>query len=245
MLGTGGHEQYLVLRPQHAVDHPHQHHHADVVVEPGIGDQGLERRIRIAGWRRDAGNDGLQHILDALPGLGRTEHRVLGRNADDVLDFLDHPVRLGRGQVDLVQHRHHFHAQLNRRVAVGHGLRLDPLGGVDHQQGAFAGRQRAAHFIGEIDVARGIDQVELIGLAISRLVTQGCGLGLDGDAALPLQVHGIEHLGLHLAVGQAAAQVDDAIRQRGFAVVDVGDDGKVSGQLHQNNRRRPRRLPNL
>jgi hypothetical protein len=32
-----------------------------------------------------------------------------------------------RGQVDLVQHRHHFHAELRGRVAAGDRLRLDAL----------------------------------------------------------------------------------------------------------------------
>jgi hypothetical protein len=27
--------------------------------------------------------------------------------------------------------------------------------------------------------------------------------------------------------------MDDAVRQRGFAVVDVGDDGKITDMLHE------------
>ncbi len=36
------------------------------------------------------------------------------------------PVRLGGGQVDLVQHRHDLVAGVERLVDVGQGLRLDP-----------------------------------------------------------------------------------------------------------------------
>ena len=50
-------------------------------------------------------------------------------------------------QVHLVQHRHHLDAEVERGVAVGDRLRLDALARVDHQQRAFAGRQRAAHFV--------------------------------------------------------------------------------------------------
>ncbi len=79
-------------------------------------------------------------------------------------------------------------------------------------------------------MAGGVDQVELVFLAVLRLVEQGCGLRLDGDAALALQVHRIEYLRLHLAIGEAAAVMDDAIRQRRFAVVDMGDDGEIADQ---------------
>ena len=76
-----------------------------------------------------------------------------------------------------------------------------------------------------------IDQVEVVNLAVARLVTQRGRLRLDGDAALALDVHGIEHLRLHLPIGQPATQVNDAIRQRGLAVIDVRDDGKIADVL--------------
>ena len=52
-------------------------------------------------------------------------------------------------------------------------------------------------------MARGIDQIELIALAILGLVLEGDALRLDGDAALALQIHRIEDLRLHLPVSQA------------------------------------------
>ena len=78
--------------------------------------------------------------------------------------------RIGRGQVDLVQHRDHFDALLDRGVAVGDGLRFDALRGIDHEQRALAGRERARDLVGEVDVARGVDEVQLVGLAVARLV---------------------------------------------------------------------------
>ena len=77
---------------------------------------------------------------------------------------------LGRRQVDLVQHRHDLDALLDRRVAVGDRLRLDALRRVDDQQRAFAGGERARHLVGEVDVARRVDQVEAVGLAVARRV---------------------------------------------------------------------------
>ena len=61
---------------------------------------------------------------------------------------------IGRRQVDLVDDRHDFEAELGGGVAVRDALRLDTLRGIDHQQRAVAGRERARDFIGEVDVAR-------------------------------------------------------------------------------------------
>ena len=75
-------------------------------------------------------------------------------------------VGLGRRQVDLVEHRHDLVAGVERVIDVGERLRLDALAGVDHQQRAFAGGQRARHLVGEVDMAGRVDQVEDIGLAV-------------------------------------------------------------------------------
>ena len=83
-------------------------------------------------------------------------------------------------------------------------------------------------FVGEVDVAGGVDEVEDIGLAVLRLVGQPDGLGLDGDAALALDIHRIEHLLLHLAQFEPAGGLDQAIGQGGFAMVDMGDDGEIA-----------------
>ena len=45
-------------------------------------------------------------------------------------------------------------------------------------------------------MAGGVDQVELVGLAVLGRVVHGDRVGLDGDAPLALQVHRIEQLGL-------------------------------------------------
>ncbi|MNP41400.1 hypothetical protein D3C76_1351020 [compost metagenome] len=77
-------------------------------------------------------------------------------------------------------------------------------------------------------MAGGIDEVQLVGLAVLRLVVKRDAVGLDGDTALTLQVHGIEHLGFHLACRQATAHLDETVGQRRLAMVDVGDDGEIA-----------------
>ena len=73
-----------------------------------------------------------------------------------------------------------------------------------------------------------VDEVQGVGLPVLRRVKQVDGTGLDGDATLPLQVHVVEDLVLHLPCRYGVAQLQQAVCQRGFAVVDVGNDGKVS-----------------
>ncbi|GAC1038213.1 hypothetical protein thsps117_29710 [Pseudomonas sp. No.117] len=77
-------------------------------------------------------------------------------------------------------------------------------------------------------MAGGIDEVELVGLTILGLVVQRDAVGLDGDAALALEIHGIQDLSLHFSVAQTTTDLDETIRKRRLAVIDVGDDGEIA-----------------
>jgi hypothetical protein len=74
--------------------------------------------------------------------------------------------------------------------------------------------------------------VQLVGLAVARRVEDTHGLRLDGDAALALEVHRVEHLGAHLQRVDGVRDLEDAIGQRRLAVVDVGDDREVADFFH-------------
>src|ERR1700693_3150463 len=54
---------------------------------------------------------------------------------------------------------------------------------------------------------------------------------LDGNAALALEVHGVEKLFLHFARSQRAGHFEQAVSERGFAVVDVRDDAEIPYEL--------------
>src|SRR5207237_10014446 len=113
-------------------------------------------------------------------------------------------------------------------VDVGERLRLDALAGVDHQERALAGGERTADLVAEVDVPGGVDEVEDVVLAVAGAVVEPHRLRLDGDAALALDVHRVEHLLLHLARTEPAGHLDQTVGERRLAVVDVGDDREVA-----------------
>jgi hypothetical protein len=76
-----------------------------------------------------------------------------------------------------------------------------------------------------------IDQVQSVGVPVLRLVVQPDALSFDGDATLALQVHGVKHLRMHLPLSKRAGHLQQAIGQRGFAVVDVRDDTEIAYEL--------------
>ena len=137
---AGGHHQDLVLRPDQAIDDANQNHDADIVVEPGIDDQRLQRRSRIAFRRRHALDDALEDLFEPHACLGAGQHGIVRVEPDHILDFGARFLGIRGGKIHLVKDRQNFHSELDRGVAVGHGLRLDALRGIDHQQRSFAGR---------------------------------------------------------------------------------------------------------
>jgi hypothetical protein len=211
-----------------AIDHANQHDHAQIGVIPAVDQQCLERRLRIAAGRRQALDNGLEHGGHVLTGLGRNGNGVGGIKPDHLLDLLLDPIGIGRRQVDLVENGEDLEVVFQRLVDVGQGLRLHTLAGIHHQNRALAGRKAARDLVGKVDVARRVHQVELVGLAILGRIVEANGLRLDGDAALALDIHGIEDLLLHLAQRDVAAQLDQPIREGRLAVIDMGDDREIA-----------------
>ena len=139
-------------------------------------------------------------------------------------------IRIRLREIDLVRDRDDLEVVVEREVRVCQRLRLDPLRGVDEEQRPLAGLERARDLVAEVDVARSVDQVqEVVAPANADR------LGLDRDPALALQLHGVEKLLAHLALGDGAGQLEDAIGERRLAVVDVRDDREVADpiQLHR------------
>ncbi len=118
--------------------------------------------------------------------------------------------------------------RVERVIDVGERLRLHPLARVDDEERALAGGERPRDLVGEVDVAGRVHEVQDVGLAVIGLVFEPDRLRLDGDAALALDVHGIEHLLDHVALGHGSGLLDEPVGERRLAVVDMGDNGEVA-----------------
>ena len=178
--------------------------------------------------RRQQVHDCFEDLGDVEAGLRADRNGIIGGQADGLLDHRLGALDVRAGQVDLVDDGNDLKPAGDGEIRIRQRLRLHALRCVDHQQRAFAGSQRARNFVAEVHVAGRVDQVELIGLAVLRLVHHAHGVGLDGDAALALQVHGVQHLRLHLARGERAGQLQQPVGERGLAVVDMRDDREIA-----------------
>ena len=218
------------------MDDPRQYHHAAIAVIPGIEDQRLKGLFgRTLGWR-DAGDNGFEHLVDPGALLGADQKGFARVERQRVLDLLLRRLDVRARQVDLVDHRDDLEPVGQGELGVGERLSFDALRSVHHQQRAFAGREAARDLVGEVHVARRVDEVQLVFIAVAGAIEQADSVGLDGDAALALEVHGVEHLLRHLALGERARHLEQPVGQRGLAVVDVGDNREVadiSGFCHK------------
>ena len=196
-----------------------------------VEDQRLERRLRIPLRRRNALDHRLQHILHTLAHLRARQDRLIPRQADDLLQLLPGPLGRGVRQIDLVDDGYQFESLLHRQVDVGHRLRLHPRHRVDDEYRPLRRRQAARYLVGEVHVAGSIDQVQQILLAIAGAVHQPDRARLDGDPALPLQVHLVEDLLPHLSILDRVRDLQYPVRKRGLAVVDMRDDAEVPDAL--------------
>ena len=247
-LPRGGHEAELLrlelrtlrhclqrlARLEPAVDDAHEGDDAAVLVVGRVEDQGARRRVRVAGGRRDPVDDRVEHVSDAVARLRRDPEDAVRRLADERGELERGLVRIGLRKVDLVGDGDDLELVVEREIGVGERLRLDPLRGVDEQERPLARLQGARHLVAEVDVAGGVDQIQLV--AAPR---DPHGLRLDRDAALALEIHRVEQLLAHLARRDGAGQLEDAIRERRLAVVDVRDDREVANAvlLHRTVRR--------
>ena len=198
----------------------------------GVEDERRERLCRVAFRGRDPLDDGFQDLFDSDPLLGGALDVAEGVEPQLGVDLLEDPVDVRRQQVDLVDDGDDRQVVLHGQVQVGDRLGLHSLGGVDEQQHPFAGGQRPGDLVGEIHVARRVDEVEDVILAVLCAVGQGDGLALDRDPPLALDVHVVEDLIPEVARVGDPCVLDQAVGEGRFAVVDVGDDAEVADVFH-------------
>ena len=211
-----------------AVDDAHVEHDALEGVVGRIEHQRAQRRPGRPRRRGHVSDDRLEHRLHALAGARRGEEDLLPIEADGVDELLRDAPGLGERRIHLVDDGDERQVELEGLVDGRESLRLYPLRRVDHHDGALAGRERARDLVGEVDVARGVDEVELVALAVRRAEVEAHGLRLDRDPLLAFELHLVEQLLAHLARGDRPRLLQHAVGERRLAVIDVGDDRKVA-----------------
>ena len=190
----------------------------------------------------------VDQVDDALEGVltadGQLDGHAVGVQA--VVQHLDAVEEVGAHGVHLVDVDHAGDLVFICLTPDRLGLGLDAALGSQNGDRTVQHAQRALHLDGEVDVARGVDDVDamavllvrhgiLLGLAVAPVA--GGGSGSDGDAALLLLNHPV-HRGcalMHLTdlVGDAGV-VEDALGGGGLAGINVGHDADVSGHLKRN-----------
>ena len=229
-------ELHVVAFAERAVEDAEIGDDAAEGVEHRVEDQRLQRGVLVALRRRYAPHDGLQHLFHAEPRLARGQQDILVLAADQVDHLVFHLVDHGRIHVDLVQHGDDLQVVPHGQVEVRYGLRLNALRGVDDQQRAFARGDGARHFVREVDVSRGVDQVERILLPVAGGVFHLYRVAFDRDALFAFELHVVEHLRLHFALVQGVGLFEQAVCQRALAVVDVGYDAEVADVFHKSHK---------
>ena len=76
-------------------------------------------------------------------------------------------------------------------------------------------------------MARGVNEIQLISFALKNMLHRD-GAGFDSDAALAFKIHGVQNLFARLPTADRVGGLQQTIRQRAFAVVNVSNDGEVA-----------------
>ena len=133
--------------------------------------------------------------------------------------------------VDVAKARH---VVLISEPPIGLGLRLDARDAVEHDDCAVEHAQTSIHLDREVDVSRGVDDIDLVALPLRR---DGRALDRDAALALLLQVIG-RRARLHVLgvvhfddVVLLARVIQHALRRRGLARVDMGNDPDVAVEI--------------
>ncbi len=154
-----------------------------------------------------------------------------GGGLEAILDAVERLEEVRAEAVHLVDEADARDAVLVGLAPHGLGLRLDAGDAVEHGDRAVEHAERTLDFDGEVDVAGRVDDVD--GVVVP--LTGGGGRG-DGDAPLLLLGHPVHGGGALVDLTDLvvlARVVEDPLRRRGLARVDVGHDPDVAGSVER------------
>lgn len=206
-----------------AIKNPDVGDRATVGVVEAVEDHRSQHLVGVAHRRWHPLDNRLEHLLDTDTALGTCPDHLLRLDGQALLHLLEDFIDTGVGQIDLVDHRHDRQVLADGGIRVSDRLSLNSLEGIDEQHGPFATGKAARDLVVEIDVARRVDQVELVELTLVAILHPHRS-GLDRDAPLPLEIHVVEHLLFELPLLYRAGVLEQPVGEGALAVVNVGDD---------------------
>ena len=103
---------------------------------------------------------------------------------------------------------------IKRKICVCKRLSLNALRCVNNEYRTLASGERTRNLVVKIDMARGVNEIELIHFAVFCLVVKLNGVRLDGDAALTLKLHIIKDLSLHITLCNRACKLQKSVGKR-------------------------------
>ena len=77
-------------------------------------------------------------------------------------------------------------------------------------------------------MSRCVNQVQDVLFSILGLVVEAGGLQFDGDSPLPFNIHVVQILFLHISGLHQPRLLDQPVRQRGLAMVDMSNNTEIS-----------------
>ena len=148
---------------------------------------------------------------------------------EEIEYFGEHLFGTGVGTVDLVDDDNRFEIELERLVEHEPGLGKGAFGGVDQKQNAVGHIEYAFDLPAEVAVPGCVDDIDF-----AVFVTDTDIFCQNGDAAFAFNIVAVEETLMHFLIfAENFCLFDDFVDKRGFAMVDVCNDGDVSDVLHK------------
>ena len=175
--------------------------------------------------------DKVDHAFELVLGADGDDHGH-GIGAQAQLHLVIDLVEVRAGTVHLVHEGQTGHVILVGLTPDGLGLRLHAAHCAVHHAGTVQHAHRTLHLDGEVDVSRGVDDVDPVFRIgkVHAFPEGGHGSGGDGDATLLLLFHPVgggraimhfTQLVVHAGV------IQDALGRRGFSCIDVGRNTNI------------------
>ncbi len=171
----------------------------------------------------------VDQTLELVLGTDRQHHRQR-RSAEVLLDLSAYGEEVGARAVHLVDVADAGNVVLVGLAPYGLGLGLHAAYGTERGDRTVQHTQRTLHLHGEVHVARGVDQVDLILLVLVLPESGGSRRG-DGDTALLLLNHPVHRSAalVHLADLVGLARIEkDTFRRGRLTGIDVGHDTDIT-----------------